>query len=131
MSFVSFGVDIRELEPVDSAPAGPVVSVGYNAGHDWETLFSAVEGTGWVVQIATRPHMLTSTPPAEVEVLGFLDHPIYLELPTNAPVVVLTTRDVAYPSGQTVLLEAMALGKACVVTRTRHSPSTPKTVWIA
>ena len=33
-----------------------------------------------------------------------------------ASVVAVISRDLAYPTGQTVLVEAMALGKACVVT---------------
>lgn len=115
---VPFGIDIEPLRPAASSCAGPIVSVGRDAGRDWQTLFDAVAGTGWDVRIATRPRMLHATPPTEVRMLGYLDRTAYIDLLTRASVVVVTTHDMAYPSGQTVLLEAMALGKACVVTET-------------
>lgn len=67
----------------------------------------------------TRTQQLCGlTIPPEVTVHGTLDRAAYLEMLSNAMVVVVPTRQLSYPTGQTVLLEAMALGKACVVTST-------------
>ena len=119
IAVVPFGIDVDELAGLETSENGSVLAVGRDAGRDWPTLFAAVEGTGWPVTVACRPGQLAGlTPPREVEVVGYVDRAKYLELLANASVVVIATRDLAYPTGQSVLLEAMGLAKACVVTST-------------
>ena len=116
---VEYGIDANEFKGVAVSESGTVVAVGRDGGRDWETLLRAVDGTGWDVRVACRPKSLEGlTIPDNVTVLGYLAKPEYRELLGAASAVVIATRDCAYPSGQTVLLEAMSLGKSCVVTQT-------------
>lgn len=116
---VRFGVDIDELVDRPTTDGDEVVAVGRDLGRDWATLASAAAGTGWRVRLATRQMQVAGIElPPEVTLLDRLDRPAYLDLLASAGVVVVPTRVLEYPTGQTVLLEAMALGKACVVTDT-------------
>jgi glycosyltransferase involved in cell wall biosynthesis len=54
--------------------------------------------------------------PAGVEVLGYVDREVYRALLGQARVLAIAARPLVYPSGQSVLLEAMAMGRAVVVT---------------
>lgn len=119
IAVVPFGIHLQDLAHLPTRDDGGVVAVGRDRGRDWATFFDAVRGTGWKVTVATRPSQVQGLDvPAEVELLGYVDRPRYLELLASATVVVLTTHDLAYPTGQTVLLEAFALGKPVVVTAT-------------
>ena len=119
IAVVPFGIDTREFDTVESTDGANVVAVGRDAGRDWPTFFRAVTATGWPVAVACRSSSLTGLDlPDEVQVLGYLDRPHYTALIASAGVVVINTHERAYPTGQTVMLEAMHLGKACVVTAT-------------
>ena len=119
MRVVPFGIDTREFEAVPVVESGIVLAVGRDNGRDWKSLLKAVSGTGWTVKVACRPSSLVGlTIPPEVEVLGYVDRSTYRTLLASANVVVIATENRAYPTGQSVMLEAMALGKACVVTWT-------------
>jgi len=119
LACVPFGVDHEYFSPQELAEDDYVLAVGRDRGRDWATLFEAVRDTGLVVKIACRPGELGSlTVPANVEVLGTVDRSTYRALTARAKVVVVPTHVRAYPSGQSVLLEAMAMGKCCIVTDT-------------
>jgi hypothetical protein len=116
---VTFGVDVDELDQLQVSEVGCVVAVGRDLGRDWRTLFSAVEGTGWTVRVVTREQQVDGLDvPAEAVVQTTMPRAEYLTLLAGATVVVIATHELAYPTGQSVMLEAMALGKACVVTGT-------------
>ena len=116
---VQFGVDLDELADVATSERGPVVAVGRDLGRDWTTFIEAIRGTGWDVHLATRSSQVEGIElPAEVTLHTILSRADYLKLIASASVVVVPTHVREYPTGQTVMLEAMALGKACVVTST-------------
>lgn len=116
---VHFGVDLDELVSVEPTDSGTVVAIGRDLGRDWTTLNRAAVGTGWEVDLMTRRQQVnTSALPPEVRFLEPAGRGDYLRVLARASVVVLPTEVREYPTGQTVLLEAMALGKACVVTDT-------------
>lgn len=116
---VRFGVDLDELAGVPVSDRGDVVAVGRDLGRDWATLLRACAGTDWQVELVTRALQLEGLEvPPQVRTHGRLDRAAYLELLAGAGVVVVPTEVREYPTGQTVLLEAMSLGKACVVTDT-------------
>jgi glycosyltransferase involved in cell wall biosynthesis len=119
IAVVPFGIDIDELDGVTPTDDATVVAVGRDRGRDWPTLLAAARNSGWRVKLATRQRQLDglSIPP-EVEVLGSISRQQYVRTLAGARVVVIITHDLAYPTGQSVMLEAMALGKACVVTAT-------------
>lgn len=116
---VHFGVDLEELAGVEVIDRGTVVAVGRDLGRDWPTFLAAVEGTGWNVVLLSRLQQMEGlSVPEEVSFPGTVDRAGYLDVLATAAVVVVPTHVREYPTGQTVLLEAMALGKACVVTDT-------------
>jgi glycosyltransferase involved in cell wall biosynthesis len=121
LAFVPFGVDQETF-----APAGPpddddgyVLVVGRDRGRDWTTTFDALRNVPSPVKVCARPSDLRGCAvPANVETLGYVDRDVYRTLLGRARVVVVSTRPVLYPSGQSVLLEAMSMGRAVVVTDT-------------
>ena len=94
-----------------------VLAVGRDRGRDWRTFFDAVRNTDLRVRVVCRPALLAGLDvPANVEVVGVVDRASYRELLASAAVVAVITETLPYPTGQSVLLEAMAMGRCCVVT---------------
>jgi glycosyltransferase involved in cell wall biosynthesis len=119
LRYVPFGVDDETFIPGEDGDDGYLLVVGRDRGRDWPTLLAAVDGIGLPVKLCCRPADLRGERvPREVEVLGYVDREVYRALLSRARVVVIATRPVVYPSGQSVLLEAMAAARAVVVTRT-------------
>ena len=96
------------------------MAVGNDPGRDFETFVAAIAEIDYPVKIACRRERLAGVDiPANVEVLGEVDHLRYRELLYGAAVVVIPTRPaVLYPTGQTVLLNAMSCQRPTVVTAT-------------
>ena len=116
---VPFGVDHETFTPLGGDDDGYVLVVGRDRGRDWPTLFAAAEGLGMAVKVCCRPGDVAGLAvPAGVEVLGYVERDRYRQLLGRARVVAVASRPVVYPSGQSVLLEAMAMGRAVVVTAT-------------
>jgi glycosyltransferase involved in cell wall biosynthesis len=116
---VPFGIDDEHFAPQDVDEQDYVLAVGRDRGRDWATLFAAVRGTDLKLKVAARPEDIEGLePPPNVEYVGFLPLDEYRDLTAAAQVVVVPTKVRAYPTGQTVLLEAMALARCCVVTDT-------------
>lgn len=116
---VPFGVDDEYFTPQDVNDQDYVLAVGRDRGRDWATLFAAVRGTDLKLKVAARPGDVEGVDlPPNVEYVGFLPLDEYRDLTAAARVVVVPTKVRAYPTGQTVLLEAMALARCCVVTDT-------------
>ena len=124
ISAVPFGVasvDEPHHDHVNQVETNDVVAVGRDKGRDWATLLRAVDGRPWRVRLITRPEQLADTDvpvPSNVTVTPTVSRDEYLDALRGARVVVVPTFDLAYPTGQTVLIEAMSLGKAVVVTDT-------------
>jgi glycosyltransferase involved in cell wall biosynthesis len=113
------GIDDELFTMAPPAPDGPFLAVGRDLGRDWPTLLRALEMSGVPAQIVTRPRILAGLDvPATVDVVGRVDRTRYRALLAEARAVVITTQVLAYPSGQSVLLEAMARGRTCIVTDT-------------
>jgi glycosyltransferase involved in cell wall biosynthesis len=117
--FVPFGVDHETFRPAGAGDGGYVLVVGRDRGRDWRSVLAAVDGLDLPVKVCCRPQDLggARVPPG-VEILGYVDRDTYRRLLGRARVVAIATRPVVYPSGQSVLLEAMAMGRAVVVTAT-------------
>ncbi|HMG43702.1 MAG TPA: glycosyltransferase [Acidimicrobiales bacterium] len=119
LAYVPFGIDHQYFTPRDVEEEGYVLAVGRDKGRDWPTLFDAVRGTDLDVRVVCRPDDIEGLDvPANVTLLGTVDRSTYRDLTARARVVVVATRPLAYPTGQSVTLESMALGKCCVVTDT-------------
>jgi len=116
---VPLGVDVDWFGAATTADDRYVVSVGRDRGRDWQTLFDAVDGTGINLRVACRPAEVERLRiPSEVDILGFLPRAQYRDLLSRASIVVVATHERVYPSGQSVALEAMSMGKCVVATDT-------------
>jgi glycosyltransferase involved in cell wall biosynthesis len=117
--YLPFGVDDEWFPPATGPDAGYVLAVGRDRGRDWRTLAHAARLCGLPVKVLCRPRDVAAVDfPPNVEVLGYVDRHEYRSLLGRARVVALATDERAYPTGQSVLLEAAAAGKPCVVTGT-------------
>jgi len=121
VEFVPFGVDVEAFRPTDTPPNADVVSIGADPHRDFELLLTVARALSdksfLVVTTAERARSLACRPTnVAVEVdLPFDEMRRRLE---RARVVALPVRENSYSGGTTVLLQAMALAKPVVVTRT-------------
>lgn len=122
--FVPFGIDARFFESVDTVrEEGLIVSVGRDAGRDYATLFKAAERLEHpFVVVASRKNIPSDVPiPTTVEVRYDRDLAEVRDLYAHARLVVVVSKSVSAPdgsdcSGQTVIMDALAAGKAVVAT---------------
>ena len=116
--FVPFGIE-TDFYTESTAPRGRfVLSVGRDRGRDWKTLVTAVNGLSYPVKLVCEPGAVQGLALApHVELVGEVDHLELRRLLGEASLVALALDpDVAYPSGQTVMLNAMAVGTPVVLT---------------
>ena len=119
LAYVPFGIDHRVFAPRDAHEDIDVLAVGRDRGRDWATFLDAVRGTRLNVKIACRPGALSGlSVPENVEILGWVSKADYRDLTARTRVAVIPTQVREYPSGQSVLLEALGMQKCCVVTDT-------------
>jgi len=117
VSAIPFGVSVRATETVQTQP-GSVTALGTDRGRDFTTFVEAVRDTSIPATIVTTSAVADRLGDVgTVNVIGPLAYTDYLREIQRAEVVVSPTHVLAYPTGQTVLLEALALGKPTVVTR--------------
>ena len=127
------GVDEHRLEVVRFGVAGPpattgrplcvegvpdpwALSVGSDAGRDYATLAAALRGTTVPCLVgapATSVRHLEL--PAGFRWMGLVEAARFQELLRSCSFVVIPSYPLAYPTGQSLLLAAMAAGKACIV----------------
>jgi glycosyltransferase involved in cell wall biosynthesis len=117
--FVPFGIETEFYLP-RPGDGSYVLAAGNDPGRDFQTFAAAVAAIDYPVKLACRAERLVGVDvPANVEVLGEVDHRRYRELLYGAAVVVVPISSAtAYPSGQTVLLNAMSCQRPTVVTAT-------------
>ena len=121
VSFVPFGVDTDALRPVDARPRHDVVSIGADPHRDFEVLLEVARTlqTASFVIVATKDAARALVDvPANVAVEVDLPFERMLERLEGARVVALPVRENTYSGATTVLLQAMALEKPVVVSRT-------------
>jgi glycosyltransferase involved in cell wall biosynthesis len=119
---VPFGVDTALLAPDGRAPDLDVVSVGADPQRDYDLLAEAAArtpGVAYAVVASSDQAGVLTRAPANVTVQLNASFVASLDVLRRARVVVLPVRDNAYSGGTTVLLQALALGKPVVVSRTR------------
>ena len=121
VEFVPFGVDVDAFRPTDATPDLDVVSVGADPHRDFELLLAVArslpEASFLVVTTADRARALAGVP-SNVTVETDLPFDEMRRRLERARVVALPVRENSYSGATTVLLQAMALGKPVVATRT-------------
>jgi len=117
--FVPFGVD-AEFFDVPTSTMGAPLAFGLDQHRDWPTLFSAAAGLPGSIDVIANPDRLRGlavprnvnlVPPASVAEIR--------ERLRAARFVVLPVRENNYSGGTISLLQAMACGKAVIVSQTR------------
>jgi glycosyltransferase involved in cell wall biosynthesis len=121
--FVPFGVDVQDLHPADEPATVDVVSVGADPHRDFDLLLQVAARMPDVgFRIVTTTDRLRALGPKKSDNvtleadLPFADMRKRLE---QARIVALPVRENSYSGATTVLLQAMALGKPVVVSRTK------------
>lgn len=113
------------LAPVDcdfftmaaDQPDGPVLAIGDDVSRDYATLLAAVDGLDWPVLIRTRSIGPGAALPPRVSVLSTaLPMAGYRDLIAAAAIVVVPLHPSGNAGGVSALVQAMASGKAVVVT---------------
>jgi glycosyltransferase involved in cell wall biosynthesis len=119
--FVPFGVDVEAFRPVDRAPDIDVVAVGADPRRDFELLRTVAQRHPELAFriVATREHARTlGALPAHVSLETDIPLEDVRDCLAGARVVALPVRPNSYSGATTVLLQAMALAKPVVVSRT-------------
>ena len=118
-----FGVDADFFQPVPESTPSFVLSAG-SASRDYKTLLLASEGLGVPVKIAAdstwyREKLNTDgvVAPENVEIFSSGNLLALRDLYAKSHFVVVPLLDVRYACGYAVIAQAMAMGKAVIVTR--------------
>jgi glycosyltransferase involved in cell wall biosynthesis len=121
VEFVPFGVDVGAFRPTGASADLDVVSVGADPHRDVDLLLDVAgqlrDARFLVVTTADRARSL-GDPPPNVSVETDLPFDEMRDRLDRARVVALPVRENSYSGATTVLLQAMALAKPAVVTRT-------------
>jgi hypothetical protein len=123
LHYLAFGIDTRFWTPGVSGNEAPsyILSIGNDRNRDYATLLAAWRPEFPLLRIVTN-HRLSNLP-ANVEVTRGDWHERALsdvevrDLYRGAALVVLPIRQTGQPSGQSACLQAMACGRAVVITR--------------
>ena len=115
--FVPFPASRDLLETADGHEEDYVVSAG-RAFRDFRTLIAAVRQAEYKTIVIAARNSVSVGPEDNVEVREEIPLPEYQRILGRSKVVVLVLEDMKITAGQTVLLDAMALGKAVIATRT-------------
>lgn len=118
ISVVPFGVDSDFWRPGDADPRREfVLSVGSDKGRDYPTLLAALAGQD--LTIVTFQSIPAGKRWPQLRVGSQFSDVELRTLYQTALCVVIPLFDVAQPSGQSAALQAMACGKAVVLTKTK------------
>jgi glycosyltransferase involved in cell wall biosynthesis len=120
---IAKGVDHRFWRPLPEVPVEDVICTAGLERRDYATLIEALRDTDLrAVLAAASPYFRDSgvgtALPANAT-LGHFDYPALRHLYARSRFAVMPLLDVDFQAGITAVLEAMAMGKAVVLTRTR------------
>ena len=119
--FVPFGVDTETFQPVDRAPEHDVVSIGADPRRDFALLMRVAERHPELAFriVASAEHARTLTAgPSNVTLETDVPLDTVRDRLAAARVVALPVRENSYSGATTTLLQAMAMAKPVVVSRT-------------
>ncbi|RJR13538.1 glycosyltransferase [Candidatus Parcubacteria bacterium] len=127
IAYIPFGVDTEWFKPQPHVPEERlVITVGIDPDRDWPAFFEAVKDIDAKVIVAgSGRRSKRFNPPPSVEVRMFTPKEM-VDLYARAAVVVIpldTSSRVNDAMGLSTLYEAMAMGKAIVVSHTDHTES--------
>ncbi|MEO1590766.1 MAG: glycosyltransferase family 4 protein [Cyanobacteria bacterium J06632_22] len=116
---IQFGIDSQFWHPASAASAAPyLLSVGSDLARDYDTLLQAAPDD-LPLKIVTRLPIDATHRGDNVEVASDFSDTELRQLYQQARLVIVPIKDVYQPSGQSVTLQAMACGKAVILTKTK------------
>lgn len=124
VAMLPYQTDERFWRPRDVPLKNQIVSVG-NEYRDYTTLLEAVAGLDLDVTIVASSHwskhrtVAGADLPPRVRLASYLDYEALRRLYAESLFVVVPLYDVEYQAGITAILEAMAMGKAIIVSHAR------------
>ena len=117
---IPFGVDTGYYDPsIVHGPVGGggIVAVGGDSRRDYATLAEAVRIADVPITLVCYPRNIAGLDlPSRIKVLSGVYLDDYRRLLLSADLVVTPTVAPAYPSGQSVVLEAMSMGRTTITT---------------
>lgn len=115
--FLPFHTNI--IEPKILGTRGDYILSAGLTGRDYATLAAAVQGLEHKVTIVSDPLSIQGINfPRNVEIMCDIPYPRYLDVLHNSSFVVVPLKKLVKSTGQVVILEAMAIGKPVIVTKT-------------
>lgn len=122
VAFIPFGADDAFFQPLKAAYSTEgdfVLSVGADSRRDWKTLLEAVHARPLTLVLICNPtHLRDLDIPPNVQVRSQVPMTGVRDYYAQARLVVVPVQDATQVSGQRVLLEAMSMGKAVIMSRT-------------
>lgn len=124
VAVVPYGIDHRFWRPLQVDQDDLICAVGMER-RDYPTLFDGMRGSPIPIVVAAaspwfdKPGVKTKCPPPATLTVGQFDYLQLRELYARSRFVVVPLLDLDFQAGITTILEAMAMGKPVVVTRTR------------
>jgi glycosyltransferase involved in cell wall biosynthesis len=116
VKFVPVHVDTDFFTPSQFDPSGPVLTIGDDGGRDYQTLHQALDGLDVRIIAKTRNYPVVSADRPHVEIIPHrLSYMELRNLYARARFVVIALRPSVNASGVSSLTEAMAAGKAVII----------------
>lgn len=116
---LTWGVTDSYFTPGDQDRDIDVLAVGQDRGRDYRTLLAAFEGLDLTLDLVCKTDSIENLRiPRNVRVHGTVSMSAYRRLLQRARIVAVPTRELVYPTGSSVALEAAASGCAVVVSAT-------------
>lgn len=114
---IQFGVDEAFWTPADMPADGPMLAVGSDALRDWPTLLRAAGERP--LRLVTRLPVNAALRGARTVVDGAVDDAQLRDLYRRAGFVVIPVEETRRDAGHSATLQAMACGKAVILSRTQ------------
>jgi glycosyltransferase involved in cell wall biosynthesis len=114
-----FGIDPQFFADTPKHDERYLLAIGQDVSRDHRLLVEAVRGTAIATRIYEPTRPAVSLPPNVRWVTERIDHVAYREALAGATAVIVPTKAMRYPGGQTVVLEAMASSKPVITTDSR------------
>jgi glycosyltransferase involved in cell wall biosynthesis len=115
--FLPFGIDTEFWAPTGESIGDYFFALGSDTGRDYETLIQACP---YPLKIMTRLRDLTKDPiPPNITIVRTGELAEARTFISRARVVVVPLKDRLQPSGQSTVLQAMAMSKPVILTQTR------------
>lgn len=117
--FFPLGIDTNFFIPAQEKTSDYFLSVGRDLNRDFNYLFQAFKGLPINLKVVTSKRNVSGlNPPSNVEVLFDLPYEMLRETYIKCQAVVLAIKPTKRATGQLVFLEALAMGKAVLATKT-------------